>query len=113
MIDEIIQIGDKLDQPKYIYAFKFKKIGVFSNIITGAENPIKRLSVIKRGLAMNPESYDGVKGTEYYCLGVYDDVSGKIIPCCEYMCDCDQVYENLADALGLTKEDKKEVSDHE
>ena len=105
MIDkEFLERAAKIEQPKFIYAFRYKKIGVYSQIILGDEDPSRRMSVIKRGLAMDPKAYENIKGTEYYCLGVYDDQSGEIIPYKMYLLDIDQIYEGMVDILGLKKE---------
>lgn len=107
-LNEFNAICAQIQQPKYIYAFKYKKLGVYSQIVLADEDPKRRESVIKRGLAMDPKLYDGVKGTEYYCLGVYDDEKGLIVNFKQFILDCDEIYERTVDILGL----KKEGEDH-
>lgn len=98
-------IEEKIEQPKYIYCFKYKKLGVYSLPVFANEKPLQRASVIKRGLAMDPKLYDDCKGTEYYCIGVFDDATGNIIPANDLLLDIDAVFELTKDLLGLKEVD--------
>ena len=95
----------------YLYAFKDKKLGAFTNIYTDNLDPNKEKVVIERGLK-NTKDIQKLKAyadIQVYSLGVFDDESGEIksvMP--DFIIDAgDIVYGVLASQYADSQDEKK------
>ena len=97
----------------YLYGFKDKKLGAFTQIYTDNLSPDKEKLVIERGLkrTQDIEKLKLYSDIQIYSLGEWDDESGQIKACFpDFVVDAgDIVYGILAQQYAAEKKEEVKV----
>lgn len=79
---------------KYIYAFKNKLGGFYNSPFIENTKPEDYPEAFKQSLFCGPvENFERLKENEIYFLGSFDNITGVITACCNFVLDCGPVVE--------------------
>lgn len=96
---------------QYIYGFKDKKLGAFTNIYVDNIDPDKEKVVIERGLknTKDPQKLKVYQDIQVFALGVWNDVSGEIKPVNpDFLVDAGDIVYNILAVIYKKEDDQNE-----
>lgn len=81
-----------------VYAYKNKMLGAFNAPLFDRDDYENYTTILVRSIKLADKKVKfSMKGLELYKIGTFDDVTGVIVPCMNYLLDVDTILAEVED----------------